>query len=790
MRERETVLCKAGLHPQVVASGCALCNWERALQRAVDAITVAHPGIDAQVASAAVTRSASTTPNRGVIARYLAAHPLALVSGESAAPGPVRRLISELRAAGVDGLVEPRCLDCAQPKALRRGVPGGRVCNACEKRRRKPQPCGRCGTLSVPSVRVDGVAIGSCCYVRPVHRCTVCGINRRERSYRTRQRLCADCAQHPHTTCQTCGLDAPVPAHPGEVACCAHCALKPPAPCAGCSVLTIGRARDGGVRCEKCYRHPVSACGRCGRVRAIVRIATGQDPDLCAICWTGPTATCEGCGRVRACRGERRGRMLCGSCSPVAPQICARCKRSRRPTAHWPEGPVCASCYGRALAAKDTCPACGHTRRLLHYPDFDAPVCRHCAGAPADHVCGRCGDEHAPYARGLCARCVLSDRLTAILGEPADRARVGVDGLFDALRGARSAKDMIRWLSHAPASDVLGQIARGELALAHETLDRLPSSTWVRHLEYLLVATGSLPARDPALARLERWIEEYLAEHTSEPALRTFAHWIVLRRARRNSHQAPLNEGHLSSSKTELRSAAAFLDWLAHRDHALATCQQTDIDQWLAGPRPYRYAAGSFVRWAIARGMMAKLDFPRGERSGPAPAISDQDRIAIARGLLKHSDLDTRDRVAALLIVLFAQPVGRVARLTVNDITITDTTTTIRLGATAITLPEPLAGHVRQLIADRRSRAAADIGDSPWLFLGKAPGRPISSQVLSRRLKRIGVDCQDARRTALLQLGGELPAAVVADLLGLHIHTANKWAQIAGRPWGDYPALR
>ena len=97
-RELGTLRCKAGLHPQVVASGCALCNWERALQLAVDAIAVAHPGIDAQVACAAVIRSASTTPNRGVIARYLAAHPLALVSGESGAPGPVRRLIGELRA--------------------------------------------------------------------------------------------------------------------------------------------------------------------------------------------------------------------------------------------------------------------------------------------------------------------------------------------------------------------------------------------------------------------------------------------------------------------------------------------------------------------------------------------------------------------------------------------------------------------------------------------------------------------------------------------------------------------
>jgi hypothetical protein len=35
-----------------------------------------------------------------------------------------------------------------------------------------------------------------------------------------------------------------------------------------------------------------------------------------------------------------------------------------------------------------------------------------------------------------------------------------------------------------------------------------------------------------------------------------------------------------------------------------------------------------------------------------------------------------------------------------------------------------------------------------------------------------------------------MPAAVLADLLGINILTATVWAQIAGRTWGDYPALR
>src|SRR6185312_4713635 len=113
--------------------------------------------------------------------------------------------------------------------------------------------------------------------------------------------------------------------------------------------------------------------------------------------------------------------------------------------------------------------------------------------------------------------------------------------------------------------------------------DRHASDPAVRRLEHLLVATGALPTRDPALARLERWTDELLAEHDGEPALRTFAHWVVLRRYRRKSQRAPLKDGILSRPKVEMRSAAAFLQWLAERDRMLGACEQADIDAWLAG---------------------------------------------------------------------------------------------------------------------------------------------------------------------------------------------------------------
>ncbi|MGH2855741.1 MAG: hypothetical protein ACRDLF_16325, partial [Solirubrobacteraceae bacterium] len=50
------------------------------------------------------------------------------------------------------------------------------------------------------------------------------------------------------------------------------------------------------------------------------------------------------------------------------------------------------------------------------------------------------------------------------------------------------------------------------------------------------------------------------------------AHWIVLRRYRRRSQQAPLNLGDLGRAKAELTSANAFLDWLTDRGCELEQC--------------------------------------------------------------------------------------------------------------------------------------------------------------------------------------------------------------------------
>jgi hypothetical protein len=101
-----------------------------------------------------------------------------------------------------------------------------------------------------------------------------------------------------------------------------------------------------------------------------------------------------------------------------------------------------------------------------------------------------------------------------------------------------------------------------------------PSRQAARRLEDLLVAAGALPARDPALARMEEWIKQHLAGSAHESLLGPFAHWIVLSCYRRKSQHAPLNFGELGRAKIELVSATAFLDWLTDRERPLERCSQ------------------------------------------------------------------------------------------------------------------------------------------------------------------------------------------------------------------------
>ena len=274
--------------------------------------------------------------------------------------------------------------------------------------------------------------------------------------------------------------------------------------------------------------------------------------------------------------------------------------------------------------------------------------------------------------------------------------------------------------------------------------------------------------------------------------LRTYVHWHVIRRLRARRPKPGLTESTGSSTRTRLKCIAAFLDWLTQRGSCLSECQQTDVDTWCANQLPHRVGIiHAFTTWAIEHKAMPVLDVPAGRGIRPVAPIERDDWV-IARQLLHAPDIDAADRVAGALVVVYAQPLTRINRLTVSDLIIQPDRVAIRLGSSPVEISEPLARYVRELVNERQPqpRKVQIRSDPGWLFVGANPGRPISQYALAARLRRQGVRPGRHRLVALHQLASEMPAALVADLLGISPGTANNWARLAGRSWNAYPALR
>jgi len=273
------------------------------------------------------------------------------------------------------------------------------------------------------------------------------------------------------------------------------------------------------------------------------------------------------------------------------------------------------------------------------------------------------------------------------------------------------------WLDSSATPAILHDIKTRTRPLTHETLDELPAGKPVEHLRSVLVATGALPPRDEQTARLERWITITIAGRDNRgerELLHRYAVWHLLRRLRRRTGGAETTYSQLVGVRRHVRAAITLLDWLATRDLTLARARQSALDAWLtSGEAVGCREAGHFVRWA-RRHKLTSLDFPATRWGGPARVIDTEARWEQARRLLNDSALKPGDRVAGLLVLLYAQWPSVIRRLTLDHVQATGNTVRLHLGREPVILPEPLASPVRQLAAARQGHAAlGDQGTSP-----------------------------------------------------------------------------
>jgi hypothetical protein len=62
------------------------------------------------------------------------------------------------------------------------------------------------------------------------------------------------------------------------------------------------------------------------------------------------------------------------------------------------------------------------------------------------------------------------------------------------------------------------------------------------------------------------------------------------------------------------------------------------------------------------------------------------------------------------------------------------------------------------------------------------------SRVLAERLRQLGVRPGQSRSAGLFQLATDLPAAVLARMLGIHITVAVAWQRASAGGWPAYAA--
>jgi hypothetical protein len=237
------------------------------------------------------------------------------------------------------------------------------------------------------------------------------------------------------------------------------------------------------------------------------------------------------------------------------------------------------------------------------------------------------------------------------------------------------------------------------------------------------------------------------------------------------------------------RGAVAFLDWLHTHDLTLDTCQQGDLDRWSTDESAtYRAEAGRLVRWAHAN-KLTTARIAATNWNGPAQLLDHQHRWATARRLLHDDDLKPEDRLAGLLVLLYAQGVTAISTMTIDQIRLDAHHVRLHLGRAPIHLPEPVAALARTVAANRKGHATIGaLTPSPWLFPGGQPGRPISSERLTQRLHNLGIHPSQDRSTALFQLATEIPAAILARTLGIHTDVAVTWQRLSGGDWASYAA--
>jgi hypothetical protein len=150
---------------------------------------------------------------------------------------------------------------------------------------------------------------------------------------------------------------------------------------------------------------------------------------------------------------------------------------------------------------------------------------------------------------------------------------------------------------------------------------------------------------------------------------------------------------------------------------------------------PHAFGVVRYRLWRIDVQMKLR---PRG--TATAAPLTNSERISSLGRVLTDPGLPLQVRVAATIVLLYAQPLSRVVRLTLDDV-IRDGTQVLRLGEPPSPVPAPASDLLLEWIGNRGNMNTATNRDSP-LAVPRPQGRAAREP---QRPRRVGERYRDPR---------------------------------------------
>ncbi|MFJ6281246.1 tyrosine-type recombinase/integrase [Arthrobacter subterraneus] len=363
------------------------------------------------------------------------------------------------------------------------------------------------------------------------------------------------------------------------------------------------------------------------------------------------------------------------------------------------------------------------------------------------------------------------DRLLTPNSQPSSPA---LQAVATALKSMKRANSGLTWIQQPHVTAFLQQLTATP-TITHARLDELPPSPTREYVRGLLVEHNALPRRDELSARFTAWVEQALERITSQNHRDITRRYIRWHHQRRMHQMDEVTQGTFLRAKQSVTVAIDLLNWLTEHDTELAEVNQAHLDRWQAEGPTTRGIASRFLDWAIRTSLIDPTLKLQPHRRGTSPRLNAARQTEIVHSLSRTTDMNTRDRAAAILVLVFGQQVSDIVQLTWDNVTVTEELVTITLGTVKIALVSPLDEPWRELAATPTHDQTAAHPNSNWVFRGGIPGRHLRASTLTRRLSTV-FSTRAARLGTLHELTKLAPVAIIAEALGYSPATIDRHA--------------